>query len=108
MSTTTYYSLKSLIETYPGGVEIPVLQRDYAQGRNSRQSVRSEFLDKLIECLNMESIDVNSILVLDFIYGYSDEDKEIRKFIPLDGQQRLTTLFLLHFYCLQDPENNLL
>ena len=32
---------------------------------------------------------------MDFVYGNLNSDKE---FIPLDGQQRLTTLFLLHYY----------
>ncbi len=104
MSTATYHSLTSLIETYMGGIEIPILQRDYAQGRNNRQSVRSEFLDNLIDCLNKESAMQNSTLVLDFIYGYSESEKESSKFIPLDGQQRLTTLFLLHLYCHQYSE----
>lgn len=31
---------------------------------------------------------------MDFIYGSIEDDK----FIPIDGQQRLTTLFLLHLY----------
>lgn len=35
-----------------------------------------------------------SIHSLDFIYGYGTENF----FIPLDGQQRLTTLWLLHLY----------
>ena len=106
MSTTTYHSFKSLIESYSGGIEIPILQRDYAQGRHNRESIRNEFLANLIDCLNKQSTDDNSILVLDFVYGYSEFDKEIGRFIPLDGQQRLTTLFLLHFYCLQETEDN--
>ena len=106
MSATTYHSFKSLIEFYSGGIEIPILQRDYAQGRLNRESIRNEFLANLIDCLNKQSTDDNSILVLDFVYGYSEFDKEIGRFIPLDGQQRLTTLFLLHFYCLQETEEN--
>nr|NJM02277.1 DUF262 domain-containing protein [Desulfobacula sp.] len=34
---------------------------------------------------------------LDFIYGSVEGDEDSR-FLPLDGQQRLTTLFLLHWY----------
>ena len=32
---------------------------------------------------------------LDFVYG---SDSIAKDFMPLDGQQRLTTLFLLHYY----------
>ena len=39
---------------------------------------------------------------LDFVYGTIESDPdEGRTFIPLDGQQRLTTLFLLHWYLAQ-------
>lgn len=102
MENTIYHSFKSLIDSYKGGIEIPILQRDYAQGRNNRQNVRSEFLDKLLECLNSKSDEDNSTLVLDFIYGYSENER----FIPLDGQQRLTTLFLLHYYCVIEQSDN--
>jgi uncharacterized protein with ParB-like and HNH nuclease domain len=34
---------------------------------------------------------------LDFVYGSTEQEEEIEKFIPLDGQQRLTTLFLLQW-----------
>src|SRR5690606_9564180 len=36
-------------------------------------------------------------LNLDFVYG-SMEENGGKHFLPLDGQQRLTTLFLLHWY----------
>lgn len=96
--SSEYHSCKSLIHKYSGGVEIPNLQRDYAQGRENRENIRNEFLDNLIDCINNE----NSILVLDFIYGICEKDK----FIPLDGQQRLTTLFILHYYCLTKQATN--
>jgi len=73
-------------------VEIPIIQRDYAQGRKSAREVRETFIDTLYQHL----ID-NDNIDLDFIYG-SLEGKNNELFIPLDGQQRLTTLFLLHWY----------
>lgn len=76
-----------LLEKYP--VEVPIIQRDYAQGRKSQSKVRESFLKALYKSLNNEEP-----LMLDFIYGSLDEEK----FQPLDGQQRLTTLFLLHCY----------
>lgn len=72
-------------------VEIPLIQRDYAQGRQDARTsaIRGTFLDALYIALTQDSS-----VGLDFIYG------EVRngKFEPLDGQQRLTTLFLLHWY----------
>lgn len=71
-------------------VEVPMLQRDYAQGRKSQEKVAKEFLDAIfaVLCGKRESLHI------DFIYGY----KEGEKFILIDGQQRITTLWLLHFY----------
>jgi hypothetical protein len=75
---------------------IPKIQRDYAQGRSDKKStdVRNNFLDDLFNNENG--------LKLDFIFGTTevreDENKKEYCFIPLDGQQRLTTLFLLHLY----------
>lgn len=72
-------------------VEIPLIQRDYAQGRDDPRStaIRGQFLDALGTALRGDSF-----VGLDFIYG----DVRAGTFEPLDGQQRLTTLFLLHWY----------
>lgn len=70
-------------------VEIPIIQRDYAQGRIDAKEVRANFLKALYDSL----ISSNPIK-LDFIYGSNVNNS----FQPLDGQQRLTTLFLLHWY----------
>ena len=75
----------------PKKIIIPIVQRDYAQGRDSTgiNRVRSRFLDALYKAVTENPV------TLDFIYGDID-DKGI--LTPLDGQQRLTTLFLLHWY----------
>lgn len=72
-------------------IAIPLIQRDYAQGRidNDVNRVRSRFLDSLYKAITEEPI------TLDFVYGDIDEKGTMT---PLDGQQRLTTLFLLHWY----------
>lgn len=72
-------------------IEIPLIQRDYAQGRTDRKvaRIRSEFLSTL-----HGAVAGGEPIGLDFIYG----DVEAATFRPLDGQQRLTTLFLLHWY----------
>lgn len=76
------------------GVEIPIIQRDYAQGRTNKREVRTKFLDALHQYLseNRPARD------LDFVYGNLVTSEGELKLIPLDGQQRLTTLFLLHWY----------
>lgn len=85
-------------------VEIPIIQRDYAQGRENQHAVRSSFLDALHEYLQKGE----PFQDLDFVYGSIIEDKAspgvgetVGRFVPLDGQQRLTTLFLLHWYLAQ-------
>lgn len=71
-------------------IEIPKIQRDFAYGRtdekNSRK--RENFLLSLLEAVNGNPI------TLDFVYG----DVKNKTLTPLDGQQRLTTLFLLYWY----------
>lgn len=126
-------------------IEIPVIQRDYAQGRKSNRinPVRKKFIRELLAALK----DGSKSMHLDFIYGridgknqklifaknkeaienillavkgYADQcnidfDPKIKvpdtindsinsNFIPLDGQQRLTTLYLLHWYILKRIE----
>jgi hypothetical protein len=87
---------KELLERHHQ-VQVPMIQRDYAQGRESEQEVRDEFLDALHTALNLPAEDISLPLNLDFIYGSVEGDGKTQ-FLPLDGQQRLTTLFLLHWY----------
>lgn len=80
-----------------GRIRIPIIQRDYAQGRPAEKEVREEFLGALEGALKKSADDPSLPLNLDFVYG-SVEGKDETRFLPLDGQQRLTTLFLLHWY----------
>lgn len=80
-----------------GHVQVPMIQRDYAQGRESAAEVREEFLEALHSALSLPTDNPALPLNLDFIYGCV-EDEDEKRFLPLDGQQRLTTLFLLHWY----------
>lgn len=70
-------------------VEIPIIQRDYAQGRQGKEELRKTFLKDL-----KYALDSGEPLKLDFVYGAAERGA----FTPLDGQQRLTTLWLLHWY----------
>lgn len=71
-------------------IEIPIIQRDYAQGRIDENKIRDKFLDVLYNKIE----NIHETVNLDFVYGRIINNK----LIPLDGQQRLTTLFLLHWY----------
>lgn len=88
------YSFYQLLSENKYSIEIPIIQRDYAQGRKSKGEVRDLFLQALYDYLE-ENIPNRD---LDFVYGSTEIEENNEKFIPLDGQQRLTTLFLLHWY----------
>ena len=83
-NTTTFWNFIKNNE-----IEIPIIQRDYAQGRIGKENLRKTFLNDLKNALD----DERNELKLDFVY--SSEGSRLN---PLDGQQRLTTLWLLHWY----------
>lgn len=104
---STNHTLMSLCEEY-NKIEVPIIQRDYAQGRTEQESVRNGFVDYLVEALSD-----NRHIELDFVYGNVREDVDrtkpnriLRTFIPIDGQQRITTLWLLHWF-LAHKENRM-
>lgn len=76
---------------------IPILQRDYAQGRDGKEYIREVFLKDI-----KDAVENNKPLTMDFVYGYQEHKKEYDKeydvFYPLDGQQRLTTVWLVYWY----------
>ena len=79
-------------------IQIPMIQRDYAQGRASEKEVRDQFLNALQEHLELPADSGKLPLNLDFVYGNVEGEADKTRFSPLDGQQRLTTLFLIHWY----------
>lgn len=90
------YTLMGLLKDY-AKVEIPIIQRDYAQGRRNKDTerIRSNFLDAI-----HAKLAAREPMNLDFVYG----DVKNGTFAPLDGQQRLTTLVLLHWYAAKREE----
>ena len=50
-------------------IEIPIIQRDYAQGRKDKEEVRDNFLNALFQ-----SINTNTSIQLDFIYGSIEKE----------------------------------
>ena len=100
------YTLLSLCEAYLK-IEIPIIQRNYVQGND--KTIRRHFVNYLVNALTQQSP-----VELDFVYGAERQDTQLtdncapnncalqvgKVLIPLDGQQRLTTLWLLHGYLL--------
>lgn len=88
-------SFLQLINRYM--ILIPVIQRDYAQGRQTEDviKIREDFVHDLL-CYIKDDTRPHYV---DFVYGTVEHKNGHRDaFIPLDGQQRITTLFLLHLY----------
>lgn len=84
----TYTFLEQLEQGY---IRIPRIQRGYAQGRQTKKvdEIRRTFLHTLFQVIKGERPSTE----LDFVYG----SMKAEAFEPLDGQQRLTTLFLIHW-----------
>lgn len=127
-------------------IEIPVIQREYAQGRQVKKinQLREEFVSDLLKAIDkkdhfgfvygkirdknkkaeieQEQKVLEEILKAldDFSDPFLEIPKQIKKrnesedekenlssvFIPLDGQQRLTTIFLLHWFLIAIQESS--
>ena len=95
-NTSNYqeYTFSKLLEQYDK-ILVPMIQRDYAQGRTDKKAtdVRNNLLTDIFSDKNVH---------FDLVFGSKEkriiDGKEKNCFIPVDGQQRLTTLFLLHLY----------
>lgn len=72
-------------------IMVPKIQRDYAQGRKDAEvsRIRTRFLSALYNAVQ------GTPITLDFVYG---DVSGYGVMSPLDGQQRLTALFLLHWF----------
>ena len=98
MSGSTHTTTFSALLRRCRRVVVPRIQRDYAQGSDSHREVRERFLESLYAALSPPEGHERVPLNLDFVYGSIEQDGGADSFQPLDGQQRLTTLFLLHWY----------
>ncbi len=96
------YTFPKLLEQYDK-VLVPMIQRDYAQGRRAKKEteIRNNLLNDIF---TKESVN------FDLVFGSKElriaDGKEITCFIPIDGQQRLTTLFLLYLYAQKIEKND--
>lgn len=86
------WTIKQLLQQYI--VEIPVFQRDYAQGRIGKETLRRDFLKQICNALPKDGRELEPCN-LDFVYSTRGTDTIVH---PLDGQQRLSTLWLLYWY----------
>ena len=76
-------------------IQVPYYQRDYAQGRidNGRiDNIRKVFVEEMYGAI----MGSNNECHLGLVFGSYNENENV--FIAVDGQQRLTTVFLLHWY----------
>lgn len=86
-------TLKKLIDEKKK-IVVPTIQRDYAEGRSTAkvEAIREGLLNAMLDTISGQ----RDKLKLDFIYGYERNSKiEL-----LDGQQRITTLFLMYWFFL--------
>lgn len=84
-------------------VVIPGIQRHYVQGAKNpkAESVRKLFIKEIFTAIEEKQDDFN----LHFIYGPINTDGE-DSFVPVDGQQRLTTLWLISRYAVEKAESS--
>lgn len=87
MNNFAKYTIKELLSN--NRITIPAIQRDYAFGRKNESEKREGFVKSLVKGLRNEGG-----LHLDYVYGRTENGK----LILLDGQQRVTTLWLLSVY----------
>ena len=90
------YTFWELLQECP--IVIPQVQRDYAYGRDDDKA--KDVIEKILNSIHQVLVpstlkEGQPPLTMDFIYGSRDDVVGLK---PLDGQQRLTTLFLLHLF----------
>lgn len=106
MGNRKEYSFRSLLESEneKKSIIIPIIQRDYAQGRDDEKAikVRERLISDWIAVLS----DPNKRMDFNFIYGEETNYGNETVFFPVDGQQRLTSLYLLHWYLAYETNNS--
>ncbi|NIZ19980.1 DUF262 domain-containing protein, partial [Spirochaetales bacterium BR151] len=100
-NASNYQTLLNLLDSY--SIQIPLIQRDYVQGEKEKQAteIRKILLEDIYQALSQ-----GNYLDLNFVYGkvLDNQGDQASIFIPIDGQQRLTTLWLLHLYAFHNDE----
>ena len=86
----TNYSVFKFMSRYK--ICIPIIQREYIQGCDEQSiiNITNEMIADILAALKY-----NHMINLNIIYGYSENNV----FYPIDGQQRLTLLYIIIYYC---------
>lgn len=85
------YAMNQVFKNYR--ICIPIIQREYVQGIKEKNGKLRENTGRLIDDI-LDAIDKNQKISLNIIYGFHDS----KTFYPVDGQQRLTLIYLLYWY----------
>lgn len=104
MSDTEKITLQKLKNTYKQGVFIPEIQRDYVMGAGGKLSDRQDKLEKLLDAI-LASCKEHKDFDFSCIITYC-EDPDNGKLQIYDGQQRLTTLFIMLIFKLRKENND--
>lgn len=93
------WNICALMKEY--AILIPALQRNYVHGRDDEHAkeVREHFVDSVLARLQDKGT-----MHLDLVYGVEENGV----LVPIDGQQRLTTLWLMAIYCASHCPDNVL
>jgi len=86
---------KNLKKILAFDVVVPEIQREYVWGKNER--VINQFLEDLRNQF-LEDLTINKRLNIGFVYSYKPYAK-LNEIFLIDGQQRITTMVLIAFYC---------
>ncbi|MDE5784254.1 MAG: DUF262 domain-containing protein [Prevotella sp.] len=97
LTSGTPYSLKEIFCGENDKIIIPDLQRDYCWGnpisQNNNESLVDAFMDSIFEL--KKDVGETEEITMGLIYGYYDKELMPYHLQLCDGQQRLTTLFLI-------------
>ena len=100
MSIAQTHTFLSLLESddKKRRILIPKIQRDFAQGREDRASteIRNRLVGELMSAISSGQPTKQNSIDLGLIFGATHEETGV--ITLFDGQQRMTTLFLLHWY----------
>ena len=67
MSNKQKTSFWSFIQKHK--IQIPIIQRDYAQGRSGKEDLRRTFLCKMRNAIEHSEDFENGKMIVDFVYG---------------------------------------
>ena len=90
----TKFNIISFLDSHT--IAIPAIQRGYVHGEDTPKA--KETLENFISRFWSLVSKRGELFNLDFTYGAEDDGVAI----PVDGQQRITTLWLTYLYCVHN------